>query len=99
MPARADICRETDSKQRRHGKKREVCCRRCQISVTLICNVRHKNAIRAIGVANFISVGNEPSSRACADIWRLPRGALCASVTRLAPTISDDFSFAEEGCG
>ena len=34
----------------------------------------------------FISASNEPSIHACMDIWRLPRGVLCASGTCFAPT-------------
>ena len=42
-------------------------------------------------VAGFIPASNEPSSHACMDIWRLPRGSntlqLCCEV----------FDFLEEG--
>ncbi len=36
--------------------------------------------------AAIIPASNEPSSRARADIWRMPRGALRAGGTRSAPT-------------
>ena len=42
--------------------------------------------LQSLMICYFIPASNEPSSRACTDIWRMPRGVLSASGACTAPT-------------